>query len=139
MTSTLQQLIQSFANNPKKLFLVDGVGASLSAFFLLALVCNFETYFGMPSLTVMNLAVIAICFALYSFTCAFRIKRIIRLNLIIICIANLLYYLITTILAVKHHTQLTTLGKVYFIGEILIILALVWIEAKTIKEMKSHK
>jgi hypothetical protein len=60
-------MLNKITSNPKLLFLIDGVGALLSAFLLGVVLASAETTFGMPSKTLYFLATLACLFALYSF------------------------------------------------------------------------
>ena len=40
-------ILDKLSSSPKKIFLLDGLGAALSAFFLGVILVRFETFFGM--------------------------------------------------------------------------------------------
>ena len=115
---------------PKQLFLIDGLGAFVSAFLLGIILVNFESFFGMPREVLYPLAIIPCVFAVYSFFCFFRIPEKWRSFLKIIAIANLLYCCLTMSLVIYFYSELTVLGLLYFVLELAIILFLVFIELK---------
>ncbi len=118
-----------FAQNLRRLFLLDGSGALLSAAFLF-LIYAFEPYFGMPR-PVMPLLITLPCFyALYSFACYFLIGRHWRIGLKIIALANLSYCILTAFTVRKYQAELTLLGNAYFISEMIVVLLLVWVELR---------
>ena len=125
--------IQQILNHPepRTLFLIDGVGALLSAFMLGILLPSFERIFGMPAPVLYLLAGMALVFALYSFTCYRRFGQHWRPFLKGIAIINLSYCALTLVLSFYHYTSLTLLGWIYFIVEIIIVVSLAFIELKT--------
>lgn len=126
----LQSLIQRMASNPKLMFLIDGFGALLSVFLLGFVLVQLESLIGMPSQTLYVLASIALFFVIFSFFCAFRITKKWRSFLKAVAFFNLSYCLLTFSLLFFHQAQLTTLGIVYFILEIMLISSLAVFELK---------
>ena len=122
--------MNQLALNPKKLFLLDGLGACLTAFLLGIVLTAFNEYFGMPQKTLNILALIALAFAAYSISCYFFIGSNWRLFLKIIAAANLLYCCLTTALVIYFYPQLTILGVSYFLLEIVVVCGLVFVELR---------
>jgi hypothetical protein len=118
------------STNRQRLFLIDGLGALLSAFFLGIVLVRFETTFGMPQNILCFLAALACLFAVYSFCCYIFIKDNWRPYLRSIAIANLTYCCITFGLIVTCYESLTILGVGYFVVELLILGILVAVEFK---------
>lgn len=116
---------------PRKLFLLDGIGALLSAFLLGVILANFESTFGMSKKVLYFLAVLPCFFAIFSFTSYFRNVKNWRPYLKAIAIANLTYCCLTAFLVFYFYEQLTALGVAYFLLEIAVIVILVYIELKT--------
>lgn len=116
--------------SPKKLFLIDALGALLSAFLLGVVLVQFESIVGMPRETLFLLAALPCLFAAYDFACYFGLKENKHLFLKIIAIANSVYCIISVGFTFHHYQQLTQLGLLYFVSEILIVMALVSIEFK---------
>ena len=113
--------------NSSNIFLIDGIGAVLSAG-LLVVLFQYETVFGMPKAVLKNLIPVGCVFAVYSLSCfALRPKRW-RILLLIIAIANLLYCVITIVAVMQHFDSLTLWGRIYFIQELVVILVLVGVE-----------
>ena len=113
---------------PKKLFLIDGIGAAITAILLYVVLPRFEEYIGMPQTVLNPLSIIACIYAFYSLTCHFVAGNNWRTLLKIIAIANLVYCALTATLVAIHYPQLTAFGIFYFIGEIVIISSLAAIE-----------
>lgn len=124
-------MLDHLSFSAKKLFLIDAIGAVVSAFFLGIVLIRLNELVGMPVATLKLLAVIPCFFMVYSFGCYFLLKRNHPTFLRIIAMANLLYCFLTMGLLVKHFEELTSLGFFYFVVEILIILVLVYFEFKT--------
>ena len=99
----------------KKLFLIDGLGALLSAFLLGVILVRWEPVFGMPAKVLYPLAAIAGVFAIYSLSCHFFLTQNRGRFLKGIAVANLLYCCLTLTLVVYFYSQLTVLGGRIFL------------------------
>lgn len=116
----------------KKIFLIDSIGAFLSAFFLGVVLVHFQEYIGMPRDVLVFLALLALGFCLYSLVCHFFVKDKWRPFLRNIAVVNTLYCLLTLGLIIYFFQSLTLLGLIYFMGEITVITALVFQEFRLI-------
>jgi len=116
--------------NPKKLFLIDGLGAILSAFLLGVVLVKYEVIFGIPYLTLYFLATIPIFFTIYDFYCYRKIYQKTGLFLKGIAVMNLIYCCISIALASYHFKTITSLGWIYILIETIIIALLAIIEFK---------
>ena len=125
--------------NPKKLFLIDSIGAFLSAIFLFLILSYFEQEFGLPKKMLYFLFVFACIFSIFSFSCFRIIDKNWSKYLQTISIANFLYCLLTLILIVFYHNRITILGLIYFIIEIIIISCLAYVELKIAKKTVSTR
>ena len=124
----MNQMLNKFYQNPKKLLLIDAFGAMVSAFMLGIVLVKLESWFGIPKKTLYVLAIIPCVFAAFDFY-VYRYKKTgLSVYLIIIALANLLYSFLSVSLAYHHHLKLTKLGCIYIIIEVAIILYLVYIE-----------
>jgi O-antigen/teichoic acid export membrane protein len=126
----MQTIISKLLRNPYLLFLVDGLGALLSATLLLLVVAPLEVYFGMPSTVVKVLGIIACMLMICSVSCCLVKPRQWILWMRTVAAANLLYACSTAILLFLYAHQLTLLGFLYFVGEIIILCILVILERK---------
>ncbi len=118
----------------KKLFLLDGFGAVLSAFMLGIVLVKFKEFIGLPIKTLYLLSIIPCFFAVYSFACFFLVDKKWRLFLKIIAILNLLYCLITIILLALYYDKIKVLGVIYFVLELIIVGILIAFEFKKINK-----
>jgi type III secretory pathway component EscS len=125
-------LLDNLSLSPKRLFLIDSLGALLTAFLLGAILTRLEDDFGMPRKVLNPLSIVALVYALYSFNCYLFVRANWRLFLKIITIANAVYCCATIGLVISFYQALTFLGLAYFLGEISIIGGLVYIEVLTI-------
>ncbi len=121
-------LIEAFVSKPKRLFLLDGVGALVTAALLLGLLAPMEDLFGMPRWNLYPLSGIAMVFAAYSLACHFLLRRRWRPFLRAIAYANLAYCCLTLVSMIYLSQSLTALGIAYFAGEIIVVLGLVGLE-----------
>ncbi len=120
----------------KYLFLLDGTGALLSAFFLGVVLRQFQALFGMPEDPLAVLALLACGFVCYSWTCYFLVKDKWPIFLRVIMIANALYALLSLGLVYRHFEQLTALGVTYFVLELIVLVVVVWVEYVAIHRNK---
>lgn len=133
----LKKLIRYFTKNQRKLFLIDSLGALMTAFFLFVVMRNFNTHFGMPERELTYLAAIALSFCMYSAACSFLLKEKLRPFILFIGALNLSYCALTIGLMIIHHTLLTPIGTAYFLTEIVVILALSYVELSVATEIKN--
>jgi hypothetical protein len=132
MPKKLPYILNKLISNPKGLFLIDCLGACLTAFLLGIILMRLETYFGMPRKALVPLAMLACVYAIYSIGCYLFVGKHWRSFLNAIAIANFIYCCITIGCLVSFYRTLTILGFTYFLSEIIIIGAVVWIEVLAI-------
>lgn len=120
--------IKKLTANPKRLFLIDGLGALLTAIFLTTILIKFEHQFGMPKKMLYFLSLLACLYAIYSFCCYFFTVKHWQNYLKGIMIANMLYCFLTIGLVFYYYQKLTILGLTYFILELTVISGLIMIE-----------
>ncbi|NND05196.1 MAG: hypothetical protein HKN87_02350 [Saprospiraceae bacterium] len=125
-------------NRPKKLFLIDALGAFVSALCLGYLLVRFEHLFGMPKNVLYVLASIAIGFSINSIASWAFAKESWRRALRIIAIANLLYCCITVVLVLYYWQYLTALGLAYFMIEIILVVLLSYAEFRNSLVFRVH-
>jgi hypothetical protein len=113
---------------PKRLFLLDSMGALLTACMLVVILASFEETFGMPPKTLYALAIVACVFAIYSISCYFFVKKNWRPFLKGIALANLAYCCISLFAVYYYFERLTNLGLIYFLIEVMVVLGLIRIE-----------
>lgn len=82
----------------------------------------------MPREILNTLAIIALAFCIYSLSCFFLLKINFKPFLKAIAIANIMYCIATIVLIITLFHQLTSLGLLYFIGEIIVIGVLIYFE-----------
>lgn len=119
-------------STPKHLFLLDSLGALLSAFLLGVALPSFQPIFGMPHKVLYGLAALACLFAIYSSWNYIWFRENWRPFLRAIGIMNLLYCCLTAALVVYFRQELTKWGLLYFLLEMLVIIVLVVIEFKAL-------
>jgi hypothetical protein len=133
LNSTNFNLLNTPQNSIKRiklLFLIDGMGALLSAFLLGVVLVIFQPLFGIPVSTLYFLAALPCVFAAYDFYCYFGVKKGLGQSLKVIATANLLYCLLSLGFAFYHAESLTVLGWVYIVVEVLIVVTLALVEWK---------
>lgn len=129
----MRNFISHLIQKPKQLFLIDGIGAFITAFLLFAILRTFNEYVGLPEGVLTLLSGIAACFCVYSLGCFFLVKANWQQFLKAIIIANLLYCCVTLGLVVYNYSSVTMLGITYFLVEIIVVCVLVSIELKVVQ------
>jgi hypothetical protein len=124
--------IDRIIDTPKKLFLLDSLGALLTAFLLGVVLVQWEALFGMPRNILYPLSFVAVIFCLYSFSCYWLIGEKWRPFLRLIIGGNILYGLATPVLVILHWYQLTGLGITYFLLELLVLTLVIIIEMRAL-------
>jgi hypothetical protein len=124
----LKKLVTYFSEKQKTLFLVDSIGAFITAFILFVIVRPLNEYFGIPIKELTYLSVIAFVFCIYSATCFLFLKDSFTTFIKFIGIANLMYCTLTIGLMIKYYPLLTIIGTSYFLIEIAIICGLSYLE-----------
>lgn len=108
------------------------MGALLSTA-LLYLLSRFEAWFGMPQPVLYSLMPVTGSFAVYSFACYVTNPRSWKTFLGIIAAANALYCCLTAVLVAAYFPQLTAIGVIYFVCEIVLILLLTTLECQLVR------
>lgn len=139
MNITINKVINYFTKKTKALFLVDGLGAALTTFYLYFVLRHFYEYFGMPIYILTYLSLIGLVFCVYSMTCFFLLKENWTPFLRLIGVGNLIYCILTMILVYIYFNDLTKLGVIYFLLEITIIVVIVYIELRVASAFKNNK
>lgn len=129
-------MIGKLKGNPRKVFLLDAIGALASLFSFLCVLYPLESYFGVPTPTIFLLSVIAVVLFSYSFSCFKLIKQNWKPYLKIIILLNSLYILFSIGLIFYHFNELTFLGISYFVIEITVILIVLYIEIITLQKLE---
>lgn len=128
----MQKLINKLTINPRLIFLIDGLGALLTAGSLLAMITVFEEYFSMPQMALITLYVVALIFSIYSTWCYIYFPQNWKSFLKAIIIGNSLYCLATAVLTFYNYPQLTCLDVTYFMLEVVVVSVLVYVETKVL-------
>lgn len=136
MIRQLNTFLKTLISKSRTVFLLDGIGAALTAILIIAVLKPWNEYFGMPKRYLLILSIFAFGLALYSFSCYQFLKKNPRKFLQLLIFFNLLYIIFTFGLVINFYSQLTLLGLLYFIAEILIISSLVFIEIKIVKQAR---
>jgi hypothetical protein len=113
----------------KKIFLIDSLGALISAIILLV-ISQFERQFGISRNLSLILVPLPIIFSVFSFVSYKLDNEKWKSLLKIIAIANLSYCCLTLYLTLINFATLKNLGITYFVVEIFIIFLLPMFELK---------
>jgi hypothetical protein len=139
MEISIKSTIDYFSRKPRTLFLLDGLGAALTTFFLFFVLRHYYDYFGIPANILTYLSEIGLVYCVYSMSCYFLLKDCWTPYLRIIGISNFLYCILTTTVLYAYYNSLTRIGLAYFLAEILIIGSLVYIELRVANILRTKK
>lgn len=129
----MKTLLQNLPTKPKKIFFLDTFGALLTSILLYFILRNFNDFFGLPKDIFEYLSIVAFIFFAYSISCYFLVKQNWKSFLKIICVANILYCLLTFGVILYNYKTISIYGTIYFLAEIAVIIGLVILEMKIIK------
>lgn len=132
---TIKKIVAWGSCNPKKLFQIDGIGAVLSAFLLGVVLVKWEALFGIPKSTLYFLALLPCFFAVYDMFCYLKVDKKSGVYLQGIAITNLIYCCLSLGLAIYHKEEITNLGWMYIVTEIVIVGGLAYIELKVAQKI----
>ena len=111
-----------------KIFFLDGIGAAIHAFSAGILLVKYQPEIGMPPTILDYMSIIACCCAIYSLVCFYVLKQTWRPFLLAIIAINFLYACFSIACVGYFWQEITTLGRVYFGLELLVIGLLLWWE-----------
>lgn len=136
MIILIKRSISYLTEHPRKLFLVDSMGALLTTAQLFFVLRPFHLYFGMDEGMLTQLSVFTTCFFIYSMVCFLFLKRRWAPFIKAIAIANLFYCILTMCILVMYFKELTLIGVTYIFIEAMVICTLVYVEFKTAVNLK---
>ncbi len=116
--------------NPKKLMLIDGLGAIFSTIMLGLVLIQLNELIGLAIKELYTLAVLASLYSIYSMSCYFLVKTFRSIHFNIIASANLVHCVITLFLLYQYLDNLKPLGFLYFGIELIALVILIAIEFK---------
>lgn len=126
----LDSLAEKLSTQPRRVFLMDGLGAVVSALALGVGLPAVQPLIGMPREVLLFLAAIPVGYAIYSFGCAARLPVKWPSWLRGIAKLNAAYAGLSVALLAAHAAQIQPLGWAYFVGEILLLSGLAPLEWK---------
>lgn len=129
----MKESILNFIVKPKNIFLLDGFGALLTTLLLFFVLRTFNDFFGLSKSILGYLAALALVFSIYSILCYFLVSDNWKSFLKIICIANIFYCVLTFGVVIFNYQNISIPGIIYFLGEIIVIVGVVYLEITVIK------
>jgi len=126
----MRKLIDWVNHNPKNIFIVDGLGALLSAFLLGVVLVKLEYIFGIPKSMLYVLAFIPCVFVVYDII-SYLINNKNQSQFIrYIAYLNIGYCFLSIGMAINHYENITIFGWIYIFLELLI---LIWLSIYELK------
>lgn len=127
-------MMNQWFRHPQKLFIVDGIGAAVSAILHIFLLAPFESFFGVPAETVYLLALFPIVFVLYDIFAYYQYNGLAQLYLKGIAVMNMMFVALSISMGIYHRDSISVWGWLYLIGECLIVAGLVRLEWRCANE-----
>jgi hypothetical protein len=124
----LDSLAEKLSTQPRRVFLMDGLGAVVSALALGVGLPAIQPLIGMPREVLSLLAAIPVGYAVYSLGCAARLPAKWPNWLRGIALLNAGYAGFSVAMLAVHAAQIQPLGWAYFVGEILLLAGLAPLE-----------
>jgi len=134
----MQAAIKNFTSDPRRMFLIDALGATVSAGMLGLVLVHFQEYIGMPLTALKFLSGVALVIALFSWGCYLRYKSLGKSLLKAIGPINLFYCLLSACFVIFYLREMTSIGYWYFVIEILIIAMIAVIEIKVARAQSNQ-
>ena len=131
-------VVERLRSNPRVLFVVDAVGATLSAVMLGVVLVRLEGVFGIPRPTLYLLAAFPCIFALYDLSVYAWVRRNLERPLERIAYLNVGYCVLSLGLALYHRDVITLWGWAYILAEVSLVVALAMIELGTARERRGR-
>lgn len=122
---------------PKRIFLIDGIGAFLTMICLMGILTVFNAYFGMPDKWVRILLFISAAYFFFSLGCFGLVGHLWKTFLKVIILGNIFYCLLTMSLLGCFYSILTVFDFGFFILDILVVIFLVSVEYRLLKLQKN--
>lgn len=122
--------------NEKNIFLLDGIGAVLSACFTGLILIRYSLFLGINVSTLQNLALLPTIYAFYSLSCYFFASKTKPWMLLTVIGANLFYCLISLGL-ILFRERITWRGQLLLAAEIIVVLLVVLLEFNVYRKIKS--
>lgn len=134
MVDLIKSLTERIIKNPEDAFLMDGLGALLSAILLVFLIAPLESVFGLHKSIALNLSIPVFGFTVFSLSCYFLKLKNWKPFLLLIAIANGIYCCVTMGIMMWHFHSFKALGIIYFFLEIVVIITIIAIELSLIRK-----
>lgn len=124
----LISIFKNIKSKPRVLFVIDGLGALFSAFFIGFVLVKFQPFIGLSKTTLVFLAVFPSIFFVYNVYCYFRTPIKVLAFLRVIAVLNLFYCFLSIAIVLCNYNLITKLGLLYFGLEIMVLLFLIRLE-----------
>ncbi len=124
----MNKILSYFLKTPKKIFLIDSLGAMMSSFGMF-MICNFfQSHIGLSGDILFALALVGVMYSLYSMGCYLLLNSPSRPFILAIAFANGLYVITIMSLTYTHFHSITTLGLAYMVVESSLITLIAIVE-----------
>ena len=129
--------LKNLNSKPRALFIIDGFGALVSAFFIGFVLVKFQPFIGLSKSTLYFLAVFPTILIVYNVYCYFRNPIKVLVCLKIIAFLNLFYCFLSIAIILYNYNSITKLGLFYFGLEILVLLLLFRLEFSVVHKISN--
>lgn len=128
-----KSIIAKFSANLKRLFILDGLGALVSALYTGIVLNTFRRELGLSENLLLILGGIALVLFLYDFSCYYFLKNNVRPFITFAIIANILYFIgISVYIAVVK--EIGPLGKLCLVAESIVLFLVIIFEIQVLRK-----
>lgn len=127
-----------FIQNPKRIILLDGVGAAFSLLVLLVLFFFFQEEVGFSNDVFLLLIITAVSIVAFDAFCYFHVDPPYQRYILVMALSNVAYSVFTAVGLVYHADQISLFTWIYFSLEIIILAFLVSLELRVAFEANSE-
>lgn len=127
--------LKNLNSKPRGLFIIDGFGALVSAFFIGFVLVKFQPFIGLSKSTLYFLAVFPTILIVYNVYCYFKNPIKVLVFLKIIAFLNLFYCFLSIAIILYNYNSITKLGLFYFGLEILMLILLIRLEFSVVHKI----
>jgi len=131
----ISSVINQFKMHPRRIFLVDGLGALVTIFFLRIVLVQLNNLVGIPVSTLKILAPLPMCVLVLDAIGYTFYHRVGMVVLRLIILLNICYCFVSIYFGWIDAATITLLGWTYLVVEIIIIVGVVLYESRVLTEI----
>lgn len=137
--NSFQPILDKVSKQPNLIFLIDGLGAFISAFMLAFVLKWFANYVQIPPKMLCILTLPALVYMFFSLSCYIVKVKNRDFFLKIILTGNILYFCLSIFATFIFYSSINILGLIYLGSECLVLLFLICLEYELLTQKYAKK